>query len=88
MNFFDRKWRLCACRVNAGYTQKEIAEILGVCEKTVIDWELGRLSPKMEYAQRLSELYLIPLAYMDFSREGNRLPLRERGEQSESTLEL
>lgn len=79
MSFFDRKWRLCACRVNAGYTQKEVAEILGVSEKTVVDWEAGRTTIKMEKAQLLSELYLVPLAYMDFSKDGNRIPIRDRG---------
>ena len=78
MGFFDRKWRLCACRVNAGYTQKEVAKILGVCEKTVIDWELGNTSPNMRRAQTLSELYDIPLAYIDFSKAGNSTPLRDR----------
>lgn len=78
MSFFDRKWRLCACRINAGYTQREVAKILGVAEATVILWESGKTSVKMATAQKLSELYLVPLAYMDFSKEGNKTPLRER----------
>ncbi len=78
MPFFDRKWRLCACRVNAGYTQLEVAEKLGVCEKSIIDWEVGRTTPRMDKAQLLSELYQIPLAYMDFSKEGNKVPLKDR----------
>lgn len=77
-NYFDRKWRLCACRVNAGYTQREVAEILGMSEKTIIEWEAGRISPKMDKAQKLSELYMMPLAYMDFSKEGNSVALRDR----------
>lgn len=32
----------------------------------------------MEKAQELSDLYGIPLAYMDFSKAGNSTPLRER----------
>ena len=32
----------------------------------------------MEKAQELSDLYGIPLAYMDFSKIGNSTPLRER----------
>jgi DNA-binding XRE family transcriptional regulator len=80
MGYFDMKWRLCACRVNAGYTQKEVAKILGVCEKTIVDWEAGRGAPSIEKAQKLSELYSIPLAYMDFSKEGNSTPLKDRGE--------
>ena len=78
MTFFDRKWRLCACRVNAGYTQKEVAEKIGVSEPTIIKWEAGETAPNMEKAQMLSELYLVPLAYMDFSKEGNKVPIRDR----------
>jgi DNA-binding XRE family transcriptional regulator len=78
MGFFDRKWRLCACRVNAGYTQREVAELLGVSEVSVINWENGKGTPKMIYAQKMSELYLVPLAYIDFSKEGNATPLKKR----------
>ena len=80
MNYFEMKWRLCACRVNAGYTQREVAEFIGVCEKTIIDWEAGKYAPRMDNAQKLSELYRIPLAYMDFSKAGNKTPIRDRVE--------
>lgn len=78
MGYFDMKWRLSACRVNAGYTQKEVAEIIGISEPTLIKWEAGVTAPKMDKAQILSELYRIPLAYMDFSKEGNSTPIRAR----------
>ena len=83
MTYFDRKWRLCACRVNAGYSQKEVAKILGVCEKTIVDWETGKTEIKMKYAQRLSELYIMPLAYIDFTKEGNATPLKDRIQEQE-----
>lgn len=83
-SFFDRKWRLCACRVNAGYSQREVAEIIGVCEKSIVDWENGYRAINMDKAQKLSELYNVPLAYMDFSKEGNRVPLRDRVENTEA----
>ncbi len=78
MDYFRLRWRLCACRVNAGYTQKEVAKLLGICEKTVVDWEAGHTAPNMERSQKLSELYGIPLAYMDFTKKGNAIPLRDR----------
>ena len=78
MSFFNMKWRLVACRVQAGYTQKEVAEVIGVTEQTIIKWEAGETAPKMEKAQMLSELYRIPLAYMDWSKEGNKMPLIDR----------
>ena len=33
MNYFEMKWRLSACRIQAGYSQAEVAEILG-CKLT------------------------------------------------------
>lgn len=78
MGFFEMKWRLVACRVQNGYTQKEASELVGVSEKTLVSWETGRTAPNMEKAQKLSEVYGIPLAYIDFTREGNATPLREK----------
>lgn len=86
MNIFETKWRLAACRVQSGYTQREAAEMAGVCEKTLVSWESGRTAPNMEYAQKLSELYRIPLAYMDFTREGNRIPPKKREKRKGITL--
>lgn len=80
MDYFSMKWRLCACRVQAGYTQREVAKLVRVSEKTIIDWEAGHTAPNMEKGQKLSELYGIPLAYMDFTKEGNATPLKVRME--------
>lgn len=78
MSYFEMKWRLSACRIQAGYTQREVAKKIGNCEKTIVDWETGKTAPNMEKAKMLSELYGIPLAYMDFTKEGNSTPLRDR----------
>lgn len=78
MMFFETKWRLVACRVQAGYTQKEAAKAIGVAEQTIIRWENGSSAPKMGDAQKLSELYQIPLAYMDWTKDGNSTPLKDR----------
>lgn len=86
MSFFDMKWRLSACRVQSGYTQLEASALLGVCESTLISWENGRTAPNMENAQKLSELYGIPLAYIDFTREGNQVPLKDRVKETGITL--
>lgn len=64
MNYFEMKWRLSACRIQAGYSQAEVAEILGCSDKTIVSWETGKTAPKMEKAQELSDLYGIPLISM------------------------
>lgn len=58
----------------------EILHSNGVIEEMflIVSWETGKTAPKMEKAQELSDLYGIPLAYMDFSKAGNSTPLRER----------
>ena len=86
MGFFEMKWRLVACRVQNGYTQREASELVGVCEKTLISWESGRTAPNMESAQKLSEIYGIPLAYIDFTREGNKYALKDRVKETGVTL--
>lgn len=86
MGFFEMKWRLVACRVQNGYTQKEASELVGVSEKTLVSWESGRTAPNMEKAQKLSEVYGIPLAYIDFTREGNRTALKDRVKETGVTL--
>ena len=64
-------------------TSKEVAEMLGKRHDNLLRairkyiTQLGDeapkyfSAPKMEKAQELSDLYGIPLAYMDFSKVGN-----------------
>lgn len=71
------KWKLRACRVQAGFTQKEVANFLGCSEKSIVDYENGISTPLMEKGQRLSELYGIPVSMMDFSKDGNKTMSKE-----------
>lgn len=66
------KLKLRACRAQAGYSQSEVANFMGVSSKSIVDWENGFHSPTMEKAQKLAEIYNIPLERMDFTKEGNR----------------
>ncbi len=43
------KIRLEAARVNAGLTQEELAEKMGVSRQSVIDWENGKREMKPAY---------------------------------------
>jgi len=67
------KWRLAACRVQAQLNQREAAERLGVSETTLLHYEKGRRAVSMEKAQKMSEVYGIPLELMDFTKIGNRV---------------
>lgn len=56
-----RRMTLAALRVNAGYTQTKIAELLGVTQGAVACWEKGSSHPRVDKAKKLAELYGVTL---------------------------
>jgi len=61
------KISLAAARVNAGLTQSDVAEKLGVTKQTILDWEKGRSEPKVSQAIEMSELFNMPLSAIFFN---------------------
>lgn len=57
----EMKVTLEACRVNAGLTQKELADILGVSAGTVANWENGKSEPSLSHLRKISEVSTIPI---------------------------
>ena len=57
----NTKFSLAALRVNAGYTQTKIAEILGVTQGSVAQWEKGATYPRVGRAKKLAKLYGVTL---------------------------
>jgi DNA-binding XRE family transcriptional regulator len=55
-----------AARVNAGMTQPQAAQALGVSVATLLKWEKGTTSPNIEKAIALAGLYAIPLDAINF----------------------
>lgn len=51
---------LPAARVNAGLTQEQAAEKLGVTRQTIINWEKGKLAPRVPEMYAISDVYNIP----------------------------
>ena len=51
------KITLAAARVNAGLTQKEVADMLDVSNKTVCNWENGKGYPSPKQIDMLCEIY-------------------------------
>ena len=51
---------LAAARVNAGLTQEEACKVLHVTKNTLVNWEKYASQPKVEQAEKLSQLYKIP----------------------------
>ena len=44
-------------RKRAGYTQEQVAEVLGVKQSNISFWETGRAYPRVKTILRLAKLY-------------------------------
>lgn len=60
------KISLEAARINAGLTQKEVASVLKVSNRTVGNWENYISSPTIAQAEQLCALYKIPYDNISF----------------------
>ena len=58
------KISMAAARINAGLTQKELAEACEVSESTIINWENGKALPHIKRLPKLEKAYGIPLDYV------------------------
>lgn len=64
------KITLEAARVNAGYTLKEAAELIGVSVATLHKWEQDSSNIKISQSKKLEEVYGYPREYIFF---GNKI---------------
>ena len=60
------KITLKAARVNAGYTQKAVAKIMKVSNKTVGNWEKGISFPNAQQIEVLCNLYGVSYDHINF----------------------
>ena len=51
------KMTLKAARVNAGYTQQEAAELLGIAKATLVKWEKGKTFPDAPAIEKICSVY-------------------------------
>ena len=59
------KITLKAARVNAGFTQEEVARMMHRTKQTIVNWESGATEIKFHDLQRLSELYDMPIDFLN-----------------------
>ena len=62
------KIKLKAARVNAGLTQTEVAQKLNRNKQTIVNWEKGFTEIKVKDLLALSELYEMPIEYLEIPR--------------------
>lgn len=60
------KITLAAARVNAGFTQKKAAKELGVCQKTLQNYESGVQVPDWDMVNKIEKLYQFPADFIFF----------------------
>lgn len=63
---------LKAARVNAGYTQGQAANILGVDRGTLIKWERGDTKPTYDKCLEMADLYNWPLQFIIMPKESTK----------------
>lgn len=55
-------YRLQNLRERKGYTQAELAKILGCSQQTVSNWESGDLSPNFDYVLKIVDFFKISIS--------------------------
>lgn len=50
---------LRAARINAGYTQMEAANKIGVSKESISNWERGKSYPDVPQLKKIEELYKV-----------------------------
>lgn len=65
----DLSLRLQELRKEAGYSQEQLAEMLGVSRQAVSKWESGQTNPDINNVGRLSEIYGKSTDYIIFGTE-------------------
>ena len=57
MDYKELSERICALRKSKGWTQKQLADVLSVTDKTVSKWETGYTVPDVEMLDKLAKVF-------------------------------
>lgn len=55
---------LAAARVNAGFTQEDVAKEMRITKQTIVNWEKGKIIPKTAQLDFMCKLYKISQDYI------------------------
>ena len=56
--------KLTEARKTAGYTQRQVAEILQISKSTIASYEIGRTQPDIETLGRLADFYAVSVDWL------------------------
>lgn len=80
--------RIQLARIEAGYSQTQLSEILEVSDKGISSYEVGRTAPNFEMMQKISEALHKPLAFFDLRTETQEKTIEEKIFQIEKELNI
>jgi len=62
--------KLTQARKDAGYTQRQVAEILLISKSTIASYEIGRTQPDIEMLGRLADFYAVSTDWLIGTKGG------------------
>lgn len=62
--------KLAQARKDAGYTQRQIAEILNMKQSTLAGYEIGRTQPDIETLGKLADFYAVSADWLIGTKGG------------------
>lgn len=63
--------RLQELRKKAGYSQEQVAEILGISRQAISKWESGQGNPEIDNIIKLTEIYHVSTDYILLGQESS-----------------
>lgn len=71
--------KLKQARMETGYTQREIAEILNLKQGTIASYETGRTQPDIETLGKLADFYEVDMNWLYGTRgQGKRVTIQNK----------
>lgn len=65
--------RLQELRKKAGYSQEQVAEMLGISRQAISKWESGQGNPEIDNVIKLTEIYHVSADYILLGQESNAI---------------
>lgn len=56
--------KLAQARADAGYTQRQVAEIMKISKSTIASYEVGRTQPDIETLGKLADFYAVSVDWL------------------------
>ena len=73
-------------RRERGYSQKALAKELGISDKTVSSYEVGRATPSFPMIKKISQILHKPIGYFDENADVNEIDIQLKIKSIEKEL--